>query len=141
MMHVPLYLCHLAAGYAALAAPIEAEDRISRGIELMERTGERWCEAELLRVRACIALAAQPSCDVGEMLLWTALQKARAAGARGFELRIACDLGELLERRGRRHEVEDLVASVFDTFDQGRATLDLERAGAWLAHSQIRAQH
>jgi class 3 adenylate cyclase len=134
MMHVPLYLCHLAVGYAALAAPIEAEDRISRGIELMERTGERWCEAELLRVRACIALAAQPSCDVGEMLLWTALQKARAAGARGFELRIACDLGELLERRGRRHEVEDLVASVFDTFDQGRATLDLERAGAWLAH-------
>ena len=55
--------------------------------------------------------------------------------------RIACDLGELLERRGRRHEIEDLVASVFDTFDQGRATLDLERAGAWLAHSQIRAQH
>jgi predicted ATPase/class 3 adenylate cyclase len=137
-MHMPLYLCNLASAYDVLGAPIEAQSRITEAIELMERTGERWFEAELWRVRARIALTADPTGDPAEMLLWSALHKARAAGARGFELRVALDLGTLLERRGRRHEVEELVASVFATFDQGRFTLDLQRASAWLARDPDR---
>jgi class 3 adenylate cyclase len=134
VMHMPLYLCQLASAYDVLDAPIEAQARIQEGIDLMERTGERWCEAELWRVRARIAHSADPSGDPAEMLLWSALHKARANGARGFELRVALDLGALLERRGRRREVEELVASVYATFDQGQSTLDLQRAAAWLAH-------
>jgi predicted ATPase len=138
VMHMPLYLCQIAASYDVLGAPIEAQARIREAIELMERTGERWFEPELWRVKARIALTADPNGDPAEMMLWSALHKARAAGARGFELRIAVDLGTLLERRGRRHEVEELVGSVYATFDQGKTTQDLLRAAAWLARDPDR---
>jgi class 3 adenylate cyclase/tetratricopeptide (TPR) repeat protein len=131
-MHMPLYLAHIASAYHKLGASLEAEARIVEALEVVERTSERWIECELLRIRAAISRHADPHGDAAELQLWTALQCARSAGARGFELRIACDLGELLDKRGRRGEVEELVASVLSTFDEGLGTADLCRARTWL---------
>ncbi|MET0390362.1 MAG: hypothetical protein ABW321_30600, partial [Polyangiales bacterium] len=134
-MHRPLYLANLAAAYATLGQLVEAQARIVEALEQMDRTGERWIAPELLRVQAEVELAVDADSDRPELLLWHALDNARSAGARSFELRIACDLGVLLEKRGRRHDVEELIASLLEGFDEGADTIDHARARAWLTRT------
>jgi hypothetical protein len=121
-------LCHIAQAYLQLGLPGEARTRIDLALDTMESTGERWIEPELLRIKAAVELALDPHTDLGELTLFSALQKARAAGARGFELRVACDLCELLEPQGRRADGQQLVAAVLGTFSEGQGTADVRRA-------------
>ena len=127
-LHIPPYLCHIAQAYLQLGLPGEARPRIDLALDTMESTGERWIEPELLRVKAAVERAVDPDTDAGELILSSALQKARTAGARGFELRVACDLCELLAPQGRESEGQELVACVLATFSEGADTFDVQRA-------------
>jgi hypothetical protein len=95
----------------------------------MRESGERWIEPELLRVQAKIEQALRPASDSAELQLRAALEKAHLAGALSFELRIACDLCELLPGQ---HETQDLLASLLAQFQEGAKTPDQQRARALL---------
>lgn len=127
-LHIPPYLCHIAQAYLELGLPAEARSRIELALDTMESTDERWIEPELLRVQAAVMYALDAHADAPEQLLLRALHKARDAGARGFELRIACDLCEQLKPQGRFAEGQTLVASVLHTFHEGADTADVRRA-------------
>ena len=52
---VPWYLTYLATAYASLSQYDDARRIISEAIEAVDRTNERWCEAEVLRVAGEVA--------------------------------------------------------------------------------------
>jgi hypothetical protein len=106
-------------------------------LDIMRESGERWVEPELLRVQASIEASLRPNSDAAETLLRVALENARTAEALSFELRIACDLCELLAGSAAQQEALELVAAVLARFQEGFGSPDLVRAHALLgARSQ-----
>src|SRR6185437_562439 len=53
---VPWYLTYLATAYASLSQYDDARRMISEAIEAVDKTNERWCEAEVLRVAGEVTL-------------------------------------------------------------------------------------
>lgn len=100
----------LAAAEAAIACDdsAEAEAHLRRATELVEVTNERWCEAEIPRLRARLIddpLAAVP-------LIETALSIAREQHALLWEVRAMTDLAGRLRDQGRRETAYRTLESV-----------------------------
>jgi hypothetical protein len=102
---------------------------LDRAAELAERIDERWCEAEILRVRACVAT---PDADEAVNLLQTALGVARSQRARLWELRAAVSLAKLWRSQGRHAAAHDLLAPIYAWFTEGFGTADVMAARALL---------
>jgi len=111
----------------------DANAHLTAALALISESGERWCEAELYRLRAEILLAqrAQPRRaskkrqDLGaniEADLRRALDVARAQGAKWWELRAAVSLARLLRDRERSSEARDQLRHVYG---ESEAILDL----------------
>jgi predicted ATPase len=90
--------------------------------ELVQRAlrGEAgWCRAELLRHEAMYRLSeGSLSIADAEHALLSALEIARAQGARAWELRIATDLAGLWGRTGRQEHGLAMLRPLVDSFDQ-----------------------
>jgi predicted ATPase len=132
-MHVPLYLIHLAEAHERVGDAKEAIPLLRRALDMVGRTGERWLEPELHRVLAR-SLRAQPDAGEQECETWlrSGLARARALHTRGFELRIACDLAELLQAQGRGSEGAKILEPIYATYSEGFDTKDLLHAKAIL---------
>ena len=89
----PWYLTYLATAYASLGQCDDARRMISEAIEAVDRTNERWCEAEVLRVGGEVALLG-PKQDSPEAQRYfeRALAVARQQQAKSWELRAATEL-------------------------------------------------
>ncbi|MBV8613801.1 MAG: hypothetical protein JOY66_08520, partial [Acetobacteraceae bacterium] len=90
-------------GEAATAAGL-----LGRAADVAEATGERWCEPEILRLRA--RHAGGGSAALG--LLRQSLARAREQGALLWERRAAADLARLLRRQGQCEAARGVVASI-----------------------------
>jgi class 3 adenylate cyclase len=103
---------------------------LERAAQLVERTGEQWCEAEITRLNARFSAN-----DAGEAsaLLRASLAKAREQGAKLWELRAARDLAELLDGQGERDAARELLAPIYAWFNEGLDTPDLVEARTLLA--------
>ncbi|WP_418160169.1 AAA family ATPase [Benzoatithermus flavus] len=124
-----------------LALQAEAHGRAGRaqeGVALMADavdrarcTGERYFEAELLRLRGELLLSGDtPDPTSAEQCLVEALETARGQRARMWELRAATSLARLWRDRGRRQEARDLLAPAYGWFTEGAGTPDLKKAKA-----------
>jgi predicted ATPase len=115
---------------AGLRLATDALDRV-------ERTGVRWIEAELHRLRGEMLLAL-PEADQPEVetCFVRALTVAREQDARLWELRAATSLARLWRDQGRRAEAHDLLAQNHDWFTEGFDTPDLQDAKALLDELQ-----
>ena len=99
----------------------------------MEATGERWYEAEILRMAGEIALMSSvPDAAKAQAHLQRALEIAHTQQARSWELRAATSLARLWRDEGRRAEARDLPAPVCGWFTEGFDTRDLREAKALL---------
>ena len=96
----------------------------------MRLTGERWCEAEILRLQARLMT---DEADRPIERLQQALELASAQGARLWELRIARDLATRLIAAGDRTAATALLAPVCNWFNEGRTLPDFTEAAALLA--------
>jgi predicted ATPase len=99
-----------------------------------ERTDERWCLAELLRIRAEAVAHGGASDAAGraEELLREAIQAARSQGALSWELRAVTSLAMILLGEGRPEEGPALLTPVLARFSEGFATTDLQQAARLL---------
>ena len=97
----------------------------------MERTGERWFEAELNRHKGQLLLR-QGHAQAAENLYRKALRIAQEQEAKLWELRAAASLARLWRDRGRRAEVLDLLTPIYTWFTEGFDTPDLKEAKALL---------
>jgi len=127
---LPFNLGILASAQIAAEMPESALTTINDALEITERTGERWSEAELIRLTAEIRLA-QGEHDGAESCFLRAVEVARGQNARLWELRTA-GLARLWRDRGELQASRDLLAPIHAWFSEGFGTTDLEESGALL---------
>jgi tetratricopeptide (TPR) repeat protein len=130
---VPWYLTYLATAYARLNQYDDALRTISEATETVDRTNERWCEAEVARVAGEVALLG-PKQDgaKAEAHFERALAVARQRQAKSWELRSAMSLARLWRDQGKVQQARELLAPVYGWFAEGFDTRDLKEAKALL---------
>jgi len=98
---------------------------LNRAAELVELTGERWCEAEIVRLKACFS-AREP--DEVVALLQSSLARATEQGAKLWELRTATSLAEVWRAQGKCTDAREVLAPVNAWFTEGSQSPDLAAA-------------
>ncbi len=123
----------LAEAYAKLGRPEEGIAAIAEEMAPMERTGLRFLEAELYRVKgALILLQAPGATSTAESAFRQAVAIARRQGAKSWELRATMSLTRLLEAQGKRDEARSMLGEIYGWFTEGFDTADLKNAKALL---------
>jgi predicted ATPase len=126
------YYGALLAGACEIAAQVkEGLTVLDEALQIVERTGERWFEAELHRHKGQLLLQ-QGHAEAAEGRYHKALSIARKQEAKLWELRGAVSLARLRRDHGRHTEARDLLAPVYDWFTEGFDTPDLIDAKALL---------
>ncbi len=126
----PGMLSMLARIHKEMGRAKEAHEVIDRALRLALEGGQHFYDAELLRMKGELLMEDRPA--EADSVLRRALARARQQEARGFELRIAIDLAELLRRRGDHGEALGLLAPIHASFEEGRESPDVRRAGELL---------
>src|SRR6516225_3903205 len=132
---VPYYFGLLAEAYRRLNQTMEALKLLSDALEFVERTDERWYEAELYRLRG-ETLIKNADRRGAESAFSGAVATAKNYGAKLFELRASLSLADLWRDQGKRDEARDLLAPVYGWFTEGFDTRDLKDAKALLEELQ-----
>jgi class 3 adenylate cyclase/predicted ATPase len=118
----------LLARACEIAGEVEEAVTLSDGaLQTVERTGERWLEAELYRHKGQLLLQ-QGHSEAAEELYCKALSIATEQGAKLWELRATTSLARLRRDQGRGLEARDLLAPVYAWFTEGFDTPDLKEA-------------
>ena len=132
-LHEPRLLWHLAMAYAELGQLDDASRCIDDAIEKVERSKEKWCEAEVHRIAGEIALKSlAPDTEKAEKYFDRALAVARQQQAKCWELRAAMSMARLWCSQGKPQQARDLLAAVYGWFTEGFDTCDLKEAKALL---------
>ncbi|MCZ6874514.1 MAG: hypothetical protein O7G88_13465, partial [bacterium] len=130
---LPWYLAMLAEAHGKLGQVDQGLHLLAEAQSMVDETGERWCEAELYRLKGVLLL--QLSSDnhtEAETCFHQALDIARRQQAKSWELRAASSLARLWQSQGKRQDAYDLLAPVYGWFTEGFDTADLQEAKALL---------
>jgi predicted ATPase len=132
-LHERRHLWHLAMAYAELGQLDDARRCIDDAIDKVERSKERWCEAEVHRIAGEIALKSfAPDTEKAENYFEHALSVARAQQAKSWEVRAAMSMARLWRSQGKAQQARELLAPVYGWFTEGFDTRDLKEAHALL---------
>jgi predicted ATPase len=137
---LPYFMYLLAEAYGRFGLAKEGLTILTEAQAAIESSGERWCEAELQRLKGELILL-QPDIvnsqktDDAEACFRRALATARAQKAKFLELRAAISLSRLL-RREQPASARDILAPVYNWFTEGFDTIDLREARNLLGHIQ-----
>jgi predicted ATPase/class 3 adenylate cyclase len=131
----PYFLALLADTYRRQGQADEGLAALGEALAMVDRTGERWIEAELHRLKGELLLVASPT-DVAEAELHfrRALDIARSRQGVALELRAALSLGRLWQEQRRSDEARRVVAEVYGRFTEGFDGSDLREAKGLLDH-------
>jgi predicted ATPase/DNA-binding response OmpR family regulator/class 3 adenylate cyclase len=125
---LPLFLALEAQACNKAGRNEAALGAIEQAIAISEQTGEYWCLAEILRVKAGLLSAAERASDQVEILFAKSLEIARGQQARCWELRTACDLASFWQSKGRAIEALHLLQPIYAQFTEGFDSADLRHA-------------
>ena len=129
----PYFLALLAEAHGTMGQPEAGLTALTEALTLVDKTGERWYEPELYRLKGELLL--QQSSDnytEAETCFHQAIAIAHNQQAKSFELRAATSLARLWQQQGKRQEAHDLLAPVYGWFTEGFDTADLQDAKALL---------
>jgi predicted ATPase len=132
-LRLPIWLYVLAEVYMAISDLTAASQAVEDAIGIIDRGGDRTFWADLVRLKAEVALA-QPGGrgDAAEALFRQAMETADSHDARLPELRAGTRLAELMCDQGRRQEARHLLFPIYAWFTEGFETQDLVAARAVL---------
>ena len=132
-LYEPYYLSYLAIAHAELGQPDDAQRCIDDAIDKVERSKEKWCEAEVHRIAGEIALKSlAPHTEKAEKYFDRALAVARQQQTKSWELRAAMSMARLWPNQGKVQQARELLAPVYGWFTEGFDTRDLKEAKALL---------
>jgi predicted ATPase len=132
-LFMPWFLSFLARAYAGLGRFDDASLCINEAMTAIEKTNERWPEAEICRTAGEVALMShEPDAVQAEAYFERALAVARMQRAKSWELRAAISMARLWRDQGKQNEARELLALVYSCFTEGFDTLDLKQAKALL---------
>jgi len=126
---------------------------VAEALEMSNRRGDRWYEAELHRLKGMLMLQSKvpgPQSQVegeAEECFWKAIEIARHQQAKSLELRAVMSLVRLRqqqatpyatrntqhETRSRLAEAHQMLSEIYNWFSEGFDTKDLQEAKALLA--------
>jgi hypothetical protein len=154
-------LAQLAEAYGKLGREAEGLDLLGQGLAIVERSDERWYEAELHRLEGELLLQAERhatnrkrntkvtkrTADARaarsdrtsngprrspDACFRAALDIARRQQAKSLELRAAMSLSRLWKRQNKRQQARELLGETYGWFSEGFETADLRDARALL---------
>jgi class 3 adenylate cyclase len=125
---------------AQLAEACGKAGRIDEGLEVSAEAlevgrekGERWWEAEILRLRGELLLKRNPAALAeAEASFERSIEIARKQDAKSLELRLTTSLARLLAEQGRHGEECAMLTAIYNWFTEGFDTADLKDAKALL---------
>jgi hypothetical protein len=109
---------------------------INRAAELVQLTGERWSESEVIRLQACFCAR---DFDHKISLLGVSLDKARQQNAKLWELRSATSLASAWLEQENRNVAREVLAPILAWFTEGGDAPDIVAARALLARASENA--
>jgi predicted ATPase len=127
----PYCLALLARACEIVGQTEECLTLLDDALRIVERTGERWFEAELCRHKGQLLLQ-QGQVEAAEELFRKGLSIAQEQKAKLWELRAAVSLARLQRDQGRTAEARELLGAVYGWFTEGFDTPDLKEAKALL---------
>jgi predicted ATPase len=131
----------LAEGLGRAGQIAEGLETIDEVLARSERNEDRWCVAELLRIRGELLLlqGGSGTAAAAEEHYHQALGWAHRQGALSWELRTATSLARLLRDQNRSTEAIALLAPIYGRFTEGFETADLKAAKALINSLPVRA--
>ena len=125
----PYWLILLAEAYGQVGQTEAGLTTLAEGLATAHKTGERYWEAELYRLKGelLLTLSAEKHTEA-ETCFHQALDIARQQQARSLELRAAMSLARLWQRQGKRAAACELLAPIYGWFTEGFDTADLQEA-------------
>jgi len=130
----PYLLALLADAHARAGQHDEGLRVIGDALQLVNSTGERWCEAELYRLQGELLIAAGHDAAEAEGTFQRALAVAQQQGAQWFELRAALSLSQWLEKQNRPLQARELLDARLPARDRSLDSPTLNAARELLDH-------
>jgi predicted ATPase/DNA-binding winged helix-turn-helix (wHTH) protein len=129
LLYTP-FLAEIADALGREGKAAEGLSIIDEALERSERNEERWCIAELLRIKGELIQreGAPQAATVAEQHFLDSLDWARRQGALSWELRTSTSLARLQHQQGRIQKARELLTRVYDRFTEGFETSDLMAA-------------
>ena len=148
----PYFLALLAEGDGQVGHIEEGLTVLAEALAVVDRTGERFYEAELYRLKGELTLQKEardlrletgssssqaPSLkplvspaveQEAEECFLKAIEISHKQQAKSLELRAATSLARLWQQQGKQHEAHKLLAEVYNWFTEGFDTKDLQEA-------------
>jgi class 3 adenylate cyclase len=122
---LPLYLASTAELIGQSGDVATAATMLERAAEIVNLTGSRWCEAEIVRLQARYGAR---DAEQTIAFLHSSLAIARKQGAKLWELRTATDMAKLLCDLGDPGAARTVLVPVYGWFTEGSGTPDLTTA-------------
>jgi predicted ATPase len=153
---LPCYLALLAEAYHKAGNTVAGLDALTLAMEHVNKTNERWYEAELYRLKGELMLQ-QSKTSLGqvqdksktsqdksgvsdprplapdpqaaaEACFLKAIEIARRQQAKSLELRATVSLARLWQRQGKHHAARNTLSEIYRWFTEGFDTADLQEA-------------
>ncbi|HEV8714947.1 MAG TPA: hypothetical protein VGX03_19220 [Candidatus Binatia bacterium] len=134
----PYLLALLAEACGKVRQTEEGLTALAEALEVVNKTEERFYEAELYRLKGTLTLQSQvssPKSQVekeAEECFWKAIEIARRQSAKSLELRAVTSLSQLWKEQGKKAEACQILAEIYGWFTEGFDTADLKEAKALL---------
>ncbi|MBI3799401.1 MAG: hypothetical protein HY268_20845 [Deltaproteobacteria bacterium] len=142
----PYFLALLAEAYGKGGQAEEGLGVLAEALAMVDRSGERFYETELYRLKGELALQSgvrSPKSEIpstqhptpstqaeaeAEACFLKALEIARQQQAKSLELRAVMSLSRLWQRQGKKDEAHKMLAEIYGWFTEGFDTKDLQEA-------------
>jgi predicted ATPase len=147
----PYYLALLAEAYGKGGQAEEGLSMLAEALAVVDRTGERYYEAELHRLKGTLTLQSQVSLGQvktgqdksedtnprsltpdpqaeAEVCFLKAIEIAQRQQAKSLELRAVMSLARLWQQQDKRQEAHHMLAEIYGWFTEGFDTKDLQEA-------------
>jgi predicted ATPase len=148
-LYRPYFLALLAEAYGKAEQGEKGLAVLAEALAVLDNTGERFCEAELHRLKGQLTLqkfqvsgskfqvastqhlTPDPQAEAEECFQ-KAIEIARRQRAKSWELRAVMSLSRLWQQQGKKDEARQMLAEIYNWFTEGFDTKDLQEAKALL---------
>jgi class 3 adenylate cyclase/predicted ATPase len=136
----PYILALLAEAYGKVGQADEGLSVLAEALAAAHKTGERYYEAELYRLKGMLMLqlfnvqglqfkiANSQAEAEAEACFHKAIEIARRQEAKSLELRAVMSLSRLWQTQGKQHEAHSMLSEIYGWFTEGFDTKDLQEA-------------
>src|SRR5262249_28194526 len=139
----PYFLAQLAEAHGKVGQVEEGLAVLAEALATINKTGERYYEAEVHRLKGELLLAQagyrlqaighREKTEEAKACFLRAIEIARQQQAKSLELRAVISLSRLWQQQGKKEQARHMLAEIYGWFTEGFDTKDLKEAKALLA--------